>query len=72
MIAAVGGIDAVIWTDVLQAIVVVGTVAIAVGILWSRIPLDFGGVVDVLRDSGDKLKVIDLSLDPSRPFTLTW
>ncbi len=67
---AAGGIRAVIWTDVLQAAVVVGTVAIAVGILWSRIPLDARGVLDVLRESGDKLRIIDLSLDPSKPFTL--
>jgi Na+/proline symporter len=68
-----GGIRAVIWTDVLQAVVLVGTVGAALVILWLRIPAEPGEIVAALRDGGDgasKLRLIDLSLDPTRPFTL--
>jgi SSS family transporter len=67
-----GGIRAVIWTDVLQAVVLVSTVGLAVALLWSKIPADAGAIVEGLRTSpdGDKLRVIDLGLDPSKNFTL--
>jgi len=69
----VGGIRAVIWTDVLQAVVLVGTVGAALVILWLRIPADPGEIIAALRggeDGANKLRLIDLSLDPTRPFTL--
>ena len=66
-----GGIRAVIWTDVLQAVVVVGTVTIAVFVLLSRIDLPISEIVDRLQvaDGGDKLQVVDWSLDPAKPYT---
>ena len=69
---AAGGIRAVIWTDVLQAAVVIGTVGIAFVLLAGKIPLSGGEIVDALRttESGDKLQWIDTSFDLSRPFTL--
>ncbi|MCP3904734.1 MAG: sodium/solute symporter [Planctomycetes bacterium] len=69
---ALGGIRAVIWTDVLQAAVLVGTVAAALLILWAKIPADFGEIMTALSDDDgvNKVRLLDLSTDPSRPFTL--
>lgn len=66
-----GGIRAVIWTDVLQACVVVGTVLLAVFVLFNRIDLPIGDIVDRLTaaDGGDKLTVVDWSIDHSKPYT---
>jgi SSS family solute:Na+ symporter len=66
-----GGIRAVIWTDVLQAVVVVGTVTIAVFVLLNRIDLPISEIVERLQvaDGGDKLQVVDWSLDPAKPYT---
>lgn len=66
-----GGIRAVIWTDVLQACVVVGTVLLAVFVLLNRIDLPIGDIVDRLTsaDGGDKLRVVDWSTDPSKSYT---
>ncbi len=69
-----GGIRAVIWTDVLQAVFLVVAVTAAIIVLLSKIPLDFSEILTVLSETkvGDtnKLTVIDLSTDPSQPFTL--
>lgn len=46
----VGGIRSVIWTDVLQLIVFVGAAGVALWVLWSKIPLDFDGIVDALEN----------------------
>jgi len=66
-----GGIRAVIWTDVLQACVVVGTVLLAVFVLFNRIDLPISDIMDRLSaaDGGDKLTVVDWSGDPSKPYT---
>lgn len=70
----VGGIRAVIWTDVLQAVFLVVAVTTAIIVLLSKIPLEFSEILTVLSETkvGDtnKLTVIDLSTDPSQPFTL--
>ena len=67
-----GGIRAVIWTDVLQAAVYIGTVGIAVWLLWSRIPLGPGALIDALRETGDggKLRIIDTGFSLTRPYNL--
>lgn len=45
-----GGIRAVIWTDVLQAVVVVGTVLVALVILLDRIEMPLDGVLTAMDD----------------------
>lgn len=75
-----GGIRAVIWTDVAQVVVYVSCITIALALIWQKIPLDAGEVVDVLQsaDGQSKLTLIDLGFDPawrmgidlSRPYTL--
>jgi len=65
-----GGIRAVIWTDVLQAGVFLLAAVVSIAVLLRAIPLDLGAIVDELRTSGDKLRLIDLSTDLEKPYTL--
>ena len=53
-----GGIKAVIWTDVLQAIVLVGGGTIALFSLLGDVPLTVGETVDFLSDHG-KFRIFD-------------
>lgn len=64
-----GGIRAVIWTDVVQVILYVSCVSIALTLLWQKIPLGVGELIDVLRthDAESKLTLIDLGLDSTKP-----
>jgi SSS family transporter len=54
---AAGGIHAVIWTDVMQVCILIVAGLICVVYLYLQIPLDIGGIIDVLRTApeGDKL-----------------
>jgi Na+/proline symporter len=70
-----GGIRAVIWTDSMQIVIVLGTLLLSIGLLLHKIPLPAGDVVDVLRnarlpDGASKLRAINLSTDPAVPWTL--
>lgn len=69
-----GGIETVIWTDVVQTIVfLVGVVGAAI-YLWHLIPAPGEQVLSALASPPDgsatKLRFIDLSFDLSKPFTL--
>jgi SSS family transporter len=79
----VGGIASVIWTNVVQAGVFLLAIAATLVLLWARIPLGLGQVVDVLSDPGpgeaSKLTVLNVGLqpgsawlgfDPSQSYTL--
>lgn len=67
--ASYGGIRAVIWTDALQALVMVAAVTVAIVLLWG----DYGGTpsqaAETLGESG-KLLVFDLGMDITKPFTI--
>jgi SSS family transporter len=71
-----GGIKTVIWVDVIQFVLVVGAAALTIGLLLHKIPLGAGEIVRVLNDPANtadgssKLKLVDLSTDPRKPFTL--
>ena len=72
----VGGIRSVIWTDVIQTVVYVGASLAALVLLWHRIPLSFGEIVDVLQqpepDAASKLTVISFKfggLGPEHTYT---
>jgi SSS family solute:Na+ symporter len=62
----VGGLDAVIWTDVMQAIVLLGGGLLCVGLLLFSVE---GGPTQVLcvAFEANKLKLVDWSLDLTRP-----
>src|SRR5690349_15557783 len=64
-----GGVAAVIWTDVVQMFIyVAGALVVFAALLWN-VP---GGWAEVVRLGGaaGKFTVIDLSLDPTRVYTL--
>jgi SSS family transporter len=61
-----GGMRAVIWTDVLQFFVYVGGALVAFDVLLDRLP---GGLDDVLARH-DKMAVFDLSFSLSSPYVL--
>jgi SSS family solute:Na+ symporter len=64
-----GGVSAVIWTDVVQMFVyAAGAGAVALALLV-RIPGGWTEVMEVGREAA-KFTVLDLSLDPSRAYTL--
>lgn len=71
--ALLGGISGVIWTDVIQTVVLVVAVIAAIVVLWMKISpvMPFGQVVEELnhglRDGGSKLAVVRLGLDPGKP-----
>ena len=70
--AIAGGIRAIIWTDVMQAVVaaVVGVVALIV--LWNLIDRPMDEVIAMLQAGGetgrDKLRMFDTDPDPSKSF----
>lgn len=76
-----GGIRAVIWTDTLQIIFVVGAAVVSIILLLKMIPLEVPQIIEVLRtggpDGADKLAVVNTGVDPktgaydwAAPFTL--
>jgi Na+/proline symporter len=66
-----GGNKSVIWTDVVQMILIWVGVFVCVGVAISQLPPAFG-----LRDAlalaqtAGRLEIIDTSLDPTKPYTL--
>jgi SSS family transporter len=69
-----GGIASVIWTEVVQTAILLGAVIAAVVILLLKIPAPIGEIWAALGTAGvdgaSKLRVIDLSWDVARPFSL--
>jgi len=67
-----GGIKAVIWTDVLQIIVVIGAAILSIYLLLQRIPLSITELIDLLEHvhGENKLRVVDWTWTGSRPFTV--
>ena len=71
-----GGIRAVVWTDAVQLLLVVGAALLTVGLLLHKIPLSAGQIWSVLSDprSGpaghSKLHFVDTSLDFSKNYTV--
>jgi Na+/proline symporter len=69
-----GGIRTIVWIDVVQFSLVVGTVLLSIGMLLYKIPLDLPQIIDVLsRDGtgprGSKLHLVDFTWDLSQPYT---
>ena len=69
-----GGIRAVVWTDAIQLVLVIGTAVLTIGILLHRIPLSLPQIVDAVQHPGpglaDKTTVIDPTLTWSKPYTI--
>ena len=64
-----GGIKAVIWTDTLQLIIVVGAVVVSIVLLLQAIPLSVGEIAQEIQLK-QKHVVFNPSLDLSKPNTL--
>ena len=62
-----GGIKAVVWTDVIQAGVLVSALAVTLGLLLSRIPGGWSGARALLT-APDDLRLVDSGLLPGAPF----
>jgi SSS family solute:Na+ symporter len=59
-----GGIEAVIWTDVLQVLVLLGGALLSLGILYTS--LDAGVIADYV-ETYDKMKIFDWDFDFTHP-----
>jgi len=69
---AAGGIHAVIWTDVMQVIILTGAALISIYFLMDQIPLSIGGIAEVLTNApeGDKLKWWNAEFRFDKAYTL--
>lgn len=67
----VGGITAVIWTDVIQMLMVFGGIGLAIVMLFANLP-DGVGVADAVYIGGiqEMWQTVDLSWDPTNTYTL--
>lgn len=68
-----GGLNAVIWSDLVQVVLYVGGALIVLVLLWNSIPAPAAEIWSALSDppgGGDKLQMFDWSLDFSKPFTV--
>jgi Na+/proline symporter len=69
----IGGLRSVIWSDLVQVMLYVGAAIVVLWFLWTSIPASTGDILSGLTtapDGGNKLRLIDLSLDLSAPFSL--
>jgi len=64
---AIGGIKAVVWTDLIQASLMMGSMFFAVGLLIWMIPGGWSTITQTLSAPGD-LKVFDSGWDSTLPF----
>ncbi len=68
-----GGLNAVIWSDLVQVVLYVGGALIVFFLLWNRIPAPASEIWEGLRHvpgDVDKLRLFDWSLNWSKPFTI--
>lgn len=66
-----GGLDSVIWTDVVQVVVYVGAALAAVIVLWKHIPAPASDILNAWRqgmpDGSSKLTLVRTGLDSAKP-----
>jgi len=65
--SALGGIGAVVWTDLIQMLVILLSVGFCLALVASDLP---GGIGTVFAKGGGKLGVVTVSADPRTPFNL--
>ncbi len=69
----VGGLRSIIWTDLVQVLLYVGAALTVLFILRASIPASTAEIVGALAltpTGENKLRLLDLSLDPAAPFSL--
>jgi Na+/proline symporter len=68
-----GGLNSVIWSDLVQVVLYVGAAVVVVIFLLGRIPVPIGEIFSALAhppEGGSKLQVLDWSLSLSQPFSV--
>ena len=68
-----GGLRSILWTDLVQVILYVGAALVVLVVLLRSIPAPLGDIVAGLASAPggeNKLRLLDLSLDPAAPFSL--
>jgi len=66
--SALGGIKGVIWTDVVQAVLMLGAMFLTIGVCIARVPEGAAGIWELAREGG-KLRVLDFSWSFFQPTT---
>jgi SSS family solute:Na+ symporter len=69
----IGGLRSVIWSDLVQVLLYVGAALAVLVLLWTSIPASTADIVSGLAatpEGENKLRLLDLSLDLSAPFSL--
>jgi Na+/proline symporter len=69
----VGGLRSVIWSDLVQVLLYTGAAVTVLFLLWAAIPASTADIVRGLSttpEGTDKLRLLDLSLDLTAPFSL--
>ena len=69
----IGGLRSVIWSDLVQVLLYTGAAVTVLCLLWMAIPASTGDILRGLAttpEGANKLRLIDLSLDPAVPFSL--
>ncbi|HVS02763.1 MAG TPA: sodium:solute symporter [Thermoanaerobaculia bacterium] len=64
-----GGMRAVVWTDVVQLVVYLGGAGVALGLILEALPGGWGQLMAMGQAAG-KLRLFDLTLDPAQPYGL--
>ncbi|MDE2412452.1 MAG: sodium:solute symporter [Sphingomonadales bacterium] len=68
-----GGLRSVLLNDLIQFVIYLGAALAVLVWLWTTIPAPAATIFEGLRhapDGADKLRLLDLSFDPSKPFAL--
>lgn len=68
-----GGLRSILWTDLVQVVLYVGAAVVVLVLLLRSIPAPLGDIVAGLASAPggeNKLRLLDLSLDPAAPFSL--
>lgn len=69
-----GGLNSVIWSDLVQVVLYVGAAIMVLAFLLMKIPAPMPDIVEALRhappDDVNKLQILDWSLDFSAPFSV--
>jgi SSS family transporter len=64
-----GGMRAVVWTDVIQFFIYIAGAIVALGYLVEKLPGGWNALLSA-GESADKFRALDLALDPTKPFTI--
>lgn len=68
----VGGLNAIIWSDLVQVVIYVGAAILVIAFLLIKIPASPGEIVGALANTPEgvnKLQLFDFSWDVTKPFT---